>query len=70
MTATAYRKRTARGCVERFVRLDAARSRDQGGAGLGLAVVAETANRFGGQVSISQSALGGARFEIQLQTAN
>lgn len=51
--------------VERFVRLDAARSRDAGGAGLGLAIVAELVAAHGGSLSIGDSPLGGARIEIR-----
>ena len=49
---------------ERFARLDDARSRDRGGAGLGLAVVAGIADRSGGDVTIDDSELGGARFVV------
>jgi len=49
---------------ERFTRLDEARSRDRGGAGLGLAVVASIAERSGGHVQIDDSALGGARLTV------
>jgi signal transduction histidine kinase len=51
---------------ERFVRLDESRARDAGGAGLGLAIVAEIAAAHGGSVRVADSALGGARFEIRL----
>ncbi|NQX28276.1 HAMP domain-containing protein [Microbacteriaceae bacterium VKM Ac-2854] len=51
---------------ERFVRLDESRSRDAGGSGLGLAIVAEIAHAHGGSVSVGDSRLGGARFEIRL----
>jgi signal transduction histidine kinase len=51
---------------ERFVRLDEARSRDRGGAGLGLAVVAATTQSMGGSVSVTESDLGGARFIVTL----
>lgn len=51
---------------ERFTRLDEARSRDRGGSGLGLAVVAETAESFGGTVTVDRGALGGARFTLDL----
>ena len=51
---------------ERFVRLDEARSRDQGGAGLGLAIVAELAAAFHGAVEATDSPLGGARFRLRL----
>jgi signal transduction histidine kinase len=51
---------------ERFVRLDEARSRDLGGAGLGLAVTARIVRSHGGNVTIEDSHLGGARFVIAL----
>jgi signal transduction histidine kinase len=51
---------------ERFVRLDAARERDRGGAGLGLAVVATVVGGCGGSVEVDDSELGGARFTITL----
>lgn len=49
---------------ERFVRLDEARERDRGGAGLGLAVVAGVVTAAGGSVSVDDSELGGARFAV------
>jgi signal transduction histidine kinase len=51
---------------ERFVRLDAARARDAGGSGLGLAIVAEVVGAHHGTVTIADSGLGGARFEVRL----
>jgi len=51
---------------ERFSRLDEARTRDAGGAGLGLAIVAEVTAGHRGTVSLSESAAGGARFEVRL----
>lgn len=54
---------------ERFVRLDEARSRDAGGAGLGLAIVAELVARHGGSVTAGDSPTGGARFEVRLPRA-
>jgi signal transduction histidine kinase len=48
---------------ERFVRLDAARS--AGGAGLGLALVRQTATRHGGDVTAHESATG-ARLVVRL----
>lgn len=51
---------------ERFVRLDEARARDGGGAGLGLSIVAEIAEAHGGSVAVTESRLGGARFEVRL----
>ncbi|MFF4252093.1 sensor histidine kinase [Streptomyces sp. NPDC001663] len=47
---------------ERFVRLDESRSRDAGGAGLGLAIVAEVAAAHGGRVLVED----GARFVATL----
>jgi signal transduction histidine kinase len=55
---------------ERFVRLDEARQRDVGGAGLGLAVVAAVTRSIGGSVSVTDSeTLGGARFEVRFPSA-
>lgn len=52
---------------ERFIRLDPDRARDRaGGAGLGLAIVADIAQAHGGTVAISDSSLGGARVEVRL----
>ncbi|MCP2323497.1 signal transduction histidine kinase [Hamadaea flava] len=51
---------------ERFVRLDASRARDDGGTGLGLAITREIAHRHGGTVTVTDSPLGGARFELRL----
>jgi len=47
---------------ERFVRLDESRSRGAGGAGLGLAIVAEVAAAHGGSVRVED----GARFVVTL----
>ncbi|MDQ3618851.1 MAG: HAMP domain-containing histidine kinase [Actinomycetota bacterium] len=54
---------------ERFVRLEEARDRDSGGAGLGLAIVAEVARSHGGLASVAHSPLGGSRFEVRLPRA-
>ncbi|MDX2547050.1 sensor histidine kinase [Streptomyces sp. WI04-05B] len=51
---------------ERFVRLDAARSRDDGGAGLGLAIARDVAVRHGGTLTVGETATGGALFELRL----
>ncbi|WP_419850705.1 sensor histidine kinase [Candidatus Poriferisocius sp.] len=54
---------------ERFTRLSEARSRDTGGAGLGLAVVKALVTELGGQIAVDDSPLGGARFIITLPAA-
>lgn len=55
---------------ERFVRLDEGRARDAGGSGLGLAIVAEVARAHGGTARVEESALGGARFVVDLPAAS
>ena len=52
--------------LDRFVRLDEARARDGGGAGLGLAIVTELVAAHGGEVAVSDSPLGGARVTLRL----
>ncbi len=52
--------------LERFVRLDHARARDEGGAGLGLAIVSELVRAHGGSVVVGTGGLGGARVEVTL----
>ncbi|MFJ7236605.1 sensor histidine kinase [Streptomyces olivaceus] len=54
---------------ERFVRLDAARSRDDGGAGLGLAIARDVALRHGGTLTVRDTPAGGALFELRLPGA-
>ncbi|MFJ8975321.1 ATP-binding protein [Streptomyces sp. NPDC102282] len=51
---------------ERFVRLDGARSRDDGGAGLGLAIARDVASRHGGALTVGTAPGGGARFTLRL----
>ncbi|MGH2756951.1 MAG: ATP-binding protein [Actinomycetota bacterium] len=51
---------------ERFTRLDEARDRAHGGAGLGLAIVAEIVKLHGGTATVHDAPLGGARFEVVL----
>ncbi|MFG1820300.1 sensor histidine kinase [Kribbella sp. NPDC049174] len=52
---------------ERFVRLNSARSRDTGGAGLGLAIAAEVVRRHHGTIEIHTSPTGGATLEVRLR---
>jgi signal transduction histidine kinase len=51
---------------ERFHRTDPARSRETGGAGLGLAIVRAVADAHGGRVRVLSSNGRGARFELAL----
>ncbi|MBT2509935.1 HAMP domain-containing histidine kinase [Streptomyces sp. ISL-98] len=59
---------------ERFVRLDDARSRDDGGAGLGLAIARDVAERHGGTLTVAEAergarGTGGAVFALRLPVA-
>ena len=49
-----------------FSRLDASRDRASGGFGLGLAIADRIVKGHQGNISINDSALGGARFEVRL----
>jgi signal transduction histidine kinase len=51
---------------ERFVRLDDARSRDDGGAGLGLAIARDVVRASAGTLTVGAAPGGGAAFEIRL----
>jgi hypothetical protein len=51
---------------ERFVRLDDARSRDEGGAGLGLAIAREIAQHHRGTLTVHNNSTGGATFRLTL----
>jgi signal transduction histidine kinase len=51
---------------DRFVRLDEARDRDSGGAGLGLSITREIAAAHGGTIGVTESPMGGARFQVRL----
>lgn len=51
---------------EPFYRADASRSRDSGGAGLGLSIVSAVVDAHGGSVKVSETPGGGATFEVEL----
>jgi signal transduction histidine kinase len=51
---------------ERFTRLDEARTRNDGGAGLGLAIAREVARAHGGDVICEAAPMGGARLVVTL----
>jgi signal transduction histidine kinase len=53
---------------DRFYRVQDDRSRDSGGSGLGLALVAEVVRRRGGAVRVTESPEGGARFQVRWRT--
>jgi signal transduction histidine kinase len=55
---------------QRFTRLDDARSRDSGGAGLGLAIVHDIVARHSGTFSIGTSETGGARMILTFRRAD
>ena len=55
---------------DRFVRLDEHRARDDGGAGLGLAIVREIVQRHGGEVELHDSDLGGAQVVMRFPLAS
>jgi len=54
---------------ERFYRVDPARSRTRGGAGLGLAIARWIAQAHGGRIELSDTAGGGATFRVRLPLA-
>jgi signal transduction histidine kinase len=54
---------------ERFTRLDDARTRDDGGVGLGLAIARDIAGRHGGSLTVDSGPGRGARFVLRLPVA-
>jgi signal transduction histidine kinase len=52
--------------TEPFVRGEVSRSRDTGGAGLGLAIAKNLAEAHGGDLSIETAKSGGARIEVRI----
>lgn len=55
---------------ERFARLEEARNRDAGGAGIGLALTKRIVETHNGRVFIEDSDLGGAAFIVELPSAD
>jgi two-component system OmpR family sensor kinase len=55
---------------EPFYRADPSRSRDRGGAGLGLSIVSAVVTAHGGRVKVRQTEGGGATFEVELPLAH
>ncbi len=51
---------------EPFYRADPSRSRDSGGAGLGLSIVSAVVSAHGGQVNVKETSGGGVTFEVEL----
>lgn len=51
---------------ERFYRIDSARTRARGGAGLGLAIAASLTAAHGGQITVDTEPGHGAAFHVQL----
>jgi two-component system OmpR family sensor kinase len=54
---------------EPFYRADPSRSRDSGGAGLGLSIVNAVVSAHGGQVHVKETSGGGVTFEVELPLA-
>jgi signal transduction histidine kinase len=54
---------------DRFFRVDAARSRDLGGAGIGLSIVKVICAAHDGQVEVESEAGRGSRFRVRLPLA-
>ena len=55
---------------EPFFRADPSRSRDSGGAGLGLSIVSAVVSAHGGKVQVKETSGGGATFEVELPLAS
>ena len=51
---------------EPFLRLEASRNRDRGGAGLGLAIARHLVLSLGGTIAVEDRPGGGARFRVTL----
>jgi two-component system OmpR family sensor kinase len=57
------------GGINHFQRFDNSRSRESGGSGLGMSILAAIVRKHGGEVKLEQSDLGGLRTEIRLPLA-
>jgi two-component system OmpR family sensor kinase len=55
---------------EPFYRADPSRSRDSGGAGLGLSIVSAVVAAHGGHVAVKETSGGGATFDVELPLAS
>jgi len=55
---------------EPFYRADPSRSRDSGGAGLGLSIVSAVVGAHGGTVNVKETSGGGVTFEVELPLAH
>jgi two-component system OmpR family sensor kinase len=55
---------------EPFYRADPSRSRDRGGAGLGLSIVNAVVSAHGGRVRARETSGGGATFDVELPVAS
>ena len=55
--------------AERFYRVEGSRSRQHGGAGLGLALVQRIVDAHGGALSFARSDLGGLQVQLTLPLA-
>jgi two-component system OmpR family sensor kinase len=55
---------------EPFYRADTSRSRDSGGAGLGLSIVNAVVVAHGGRIQVRETSGGGATFEVELPLAH
>lgn len=60
----------AEALFDRFARVEASRSREHGGAGLGLAIVRSIAEAHGGRVGAGPSELGGLAVRVDLPPAD
>jgi two-component system OmpR family sensor kinase len=54
----------------RFQRFDESRSRETGGSGLGMSIMADVAESLGGSMTTEPSSLGGLRLRFELPLAN